>query len=43
MTRDEFQKLKEELSTIYEKINAMSENIAVLRDRSDRGEKTDED
>lgn len=37
---------KEELSKIYEKINAMSENIAVLKDRSDRKEKkkeTDED
>ncbi|MCF0203695.1 MAG: hypothetical protein HUK12_00025 [Muribaculaceae bacterium] len=30
---------KEELSKIYEKINAMSENIAVLKDRSDRKEK----
>lgn len=37
---------KEELSKIYEKINTMSENVAVLKDRSDRKEKkkeTDED
>lgn len=37
---------KEELSKIYEKINVMSENVAVLKDRSDRKEKkkeTDED
>lgn len=34
---------KDELLKIYEKINAMSENIAVLKDRSDRKEKKDED
>lgn len=30
---------KEELNKIYEKINTMSANIAVLKDRSDRKEK----
>lgn len=33
---------KEELSKIYEKINVMSENVAVLKDRSDRKEKKKE-
>ena len=34
---------KDELGKIYEKINAMATNIAVLKDRSDRKEKKEPD